>query len=134
MFKILVFRNHLKHSRATLIALAALSLIVNGAADIPGRGGFSAPPVQAQAVKVTTRRDGDKTRFYVDNEEYCEVTMTFDMGLKNLEGNKSFPYTATFPPRQVSEAFELSPTGTNAQWEYSYTNYYKLGSMKATHD
>ena len=134
MFKVSFSRNHLKYPGASLIALAALTLVLAGEPSLPARGGFSAPQAQTQAVKVTTRRDGNKTHFYVDNQEYCEVTMTFDMGLKNLEGNKPFPYTATFPPRQITEAFELTPSGTNAEWEYSYTNYYKLGSMEATHE
>jgi murein DD-endopeptidase MepM/ murein hydrolase activator NlpD len=85
-------------------------------------------------VKVTTEHRGGATRFYVRNDEYCEVTMTFVMGLVNMKGNTQFPYTATFPPRQTSEAFEVSPVNPDAKWEYSYTNYYKLGSNCARHD
>jgi murein DD-endopeptidase MepM/ murein hydrolase activator NlpD len=85
-------------------------------------------------VKVTTERDGNLTHFIVDNNEYCEVTMTFEMKLKNLKGESSFPYTATFPPRQRSEAFALAPVDCAAKWEYSYTNYYKLGGNCVRHD
>jgi murein DD-endopeptidase MepM/ murein hydrolase activator NlpD len=86
------------------------------------------------AVTITTVHQGGSTQFYVDNEEYCEVTMTFDMGMVNLKGSRQFPYTATFPPRAKSEAFEVSPIEPDAKWEYSYTNYYKLGSSCAKHD
>jgi hypothetical protein len=86
------------------------------------------------AVKVTTDREGSLTRFYVQNDEYCEVTMTFDMGLVNLKGNTRFPYTATFPPLKKTEAFEISPLKPDCKWEYSYTNYFKLGSNCARHD
>jgi peptidase M23-like protein len=87
-----------------------------------------------KAVKVTTEHEGNMTHFYVENDEYCEVTMTFDMGLVNLKGNTRFPYTATFPPRKKTEAFEISPVKPDCKWEYSYTNYFKLGSNCATHD
>src|SRR5262249_54378948 len=77
---------------------------------------------------------GEMTRFFVENNEYSEITMTLDVKLVNLKGNVSFPYTATFPARKVTEAFTLSPEGCGAKWEYTYTNYYKLGSNCAQHD
>jgi murein DD-endopeptidase MepM/ murein hydrolase activator NlpD len=83
---------------------------------------------------VTTTHEGGGTQFYVQNDEYCEVTMTFEMGMKNLLGSTKFPYTATFPPRSKSEAFQVSPVVPGAHWEYTYTNYYKLGSSSARHD
>jgi hypothetical protein len=92
---------------------------------------FTAPET---AVKVTTDREGGVTHFYVENDEYCEVTMTFDMGLLNLKGTIGFPYTTTFPPRKKTEAFEISPVKPGCKWEYSYTNYYKLGSSCARPD
>ena len=89
---------------------------------------------EAKAVNVSTRRDGDVTHFYVENKELCEITMTFEMGLVNLKGSTTFPCTVALPPRQVTEAFTLSPNDPGAKWEYSYTNYYKLGSQSAQHD
>jgi murein DD-endopeptidase MepM/ murein hydrolase activator NlpD len=79
-------------------------------------------------------RDGNLTRLFVENNEYSEITMTLDMHLVNLKGNVAFPYTATFPARKVTEALVLSPIDCGAQWEYSYTNSYKLGSNCAQHD
>lgn len=92
------------------------------------------PAAPASSVQVTTTRQGDETHFFVDNHEFCEVTMTFDMKLVNLKGDVQFPYTVTFPPRQKTEAFTLCPVGGAGQWEYSFTNYYKLGSNCARHD
>jgi murein DD-endopeptidase MepM/ murein hydrolase activator NlpD len=86
------------------------------------------------AVKVTTERDGEATHFFVRNNELCEITMTFEMGLVNLKGTSELPFTRTFPPGQTTKAFTLSPIETKAKWEYSYTNYYKLGSHCAKHD
>ncbi len=74
------------------------------------------------------------TRFYVENRELCEVTMTFEMHLENLKASQPMPYTATFPPHQVTEAFSVSPDDPAEKWEYSYTNTYKLGSITARHD
>src|SRR5689334_19987422 len=50
---------------------------------------------EATAVRVTAERDGDLTRFFVENNEYSEITMTLDMSVVNLKGNVQFPYTAT---------------------------------------
>jgi murein DD-endopeptidase MepM/ murein hydrolase activator NlpD len=86
------------------------------------------------SVKVSSRREGAVTHFYVENNEFCEITMTFEVGLKHLTDNVGFPYTATFPPRQVTEAFVLTPSEPGAKWEYSYTNYFKLGSNCVRHD
>jgi murein DD-endopeptidase MepM/ murein hydrolase activator NlpD len=98
------------------------------------RGCTSPSSPEATAVKVTAERDGDLTRFFVENNEYSEITMTLDMSLVNLKGNVEFPYTATFAARKVTEAFTLSPVDCGEKWEYTYTNYYKLGSNCAEHD
>jgi len=97
-------------------------------------GTFSELGVPETAVHVTTDREGGATHFYVENDEYCEVTMTFDMSLANLKGNTGFPYTATFPARKKTEAFTIAPVKPGCKWEYSYTNYFKLGSNCARHD
>jgi murein DD-endopeptidase MepM/ murein hydrolase activator NlpD len=60
--------------------------------------------------------------------------MTFDMDLENMRGSTQFPYTATFPPRSTTQAFEVFPVLPDSKWGYSYTNYYKLGSNCAHHD
>jgi hypothetical protein len=91
-------------------------------------------PAADAAVKVTTHHEGAATQFFVQNDEYCEVTMTFNMGLQNMRGSTQFPYTATFPPRTKTEAFEVTPIKEGAKWGYSYTNYFKLGSNCARHD
>lgn len=114
------------------LALGICAWASNSAAR-PARR-VSEPAPAETSVKVTTEHQGGGTRFYVQNDEYCEVTMTFEMGLVNMKGNRQFPYTATFPPRHKSEAFEISPVEPDSKWEYSYTNYYKLGSNCARHD
>jgi murein DD-endopeptidase MepM/ murein hydrolase activator NlpD len=92
------------------------------------------PAEKAPAVKVVTQRDGPVTRFCVENDELCEITMSFAMNLVNLKSSARFPYTATFPPGKTTEAFVVSPAREGSNWEYSYTNYYKLGSSCARHD
>ena len=84
-------------------------------------------------VKISTQREGDVTRVYVQNQERTEVAMTFDFHIVNLKSTVKFPYTATFAPGE-SEAFTLSPDNTEKPWEYSFTNYYKLGSTIAVPD
>jgi len=105
-----------------------------GAASAPAsQGGRPALASESKSVKVTTRREGEVTHFMVENNELCEITMTFEVSVLNLKGSVGFPCTITFPPRQVTEAFTLSPVDLNCGWEYTYTNYYKLGSHYAQH-
>jgi len=85
-------------------------------------------------VTVTTSRTGEVTHVFVENNELCEICMTFEMGLVNLKASGGMPFTGTFPPNQKTEAFSLSPLNPAQKWEYSYTNYYKLGSSSAQHD
>jgi len=95
---------------------------------------FGAVSTDKTAVKVTAERgQGGSTHFLVENSELSEVTMTFDFNTQNLKGDVAFPYTATFKPGET-EAFTLSPMDTNKDWEYSFTNYYKLGSSVAVPD
>jgi murein DD-endopeptidase MepM/ murein hydrolase activator NlpD len=118
-----------------VLPLLAGTILANPAAPPAHTTGCTSPSSpEATAVKVTAARDGDLTRFFVENNEYSEITMTLDMSVVNLKGSVEFPYTATFPARKVTEAFTLSPVECGAKWEYTYTNYYKLGSNCAQHD
>lgn len=129
--------NKWRHIRFFLpwILVGLVTFAIARAAEAPPASGRPAPSAPADsAVKITTAHEGGATQFYVQNDEYCEVTMTFEMGMKNLSGSTKFPYTATFPPRSKSEAFQVSPISPGARWEYTYTNYYKLGSSSAHHD
>jgi hypothetical protein len=92
------------------------------------------PDSEMRTVQITTRREGELTHFLVTNAEACEVTMTFEMGLSNLKGSVDFPFTITLPPGQETETFTLAPIQPGEKWEYSYTNFYKLGSQCARHD
>src|SRR4029077_376384 len=81
-----------------------------------------------------TRRDGDTTRFFVENQECGEVTMTFDFDLKNLKSSKEFPLTTTLAANETTEVFSVSPVNPAEPWEFSFTNRYNLGSAEAVHD
>jgi murein DD-endopeptidase MepM/ murein hydrolase activator NlpD len=116
-----------------LISLVGFRCFAAGDTEA-AQGNISAVTAEAKAVKVSIKREGDVTRFYVENDELCEITMTFEMGLVNLKSSLPIPATMTFPPREVTEAFTLSPVDPASRWEYSYTNYYKLGSNCAHHD
>ena len=100
----------------------------------PSPQGFGAVSTDKTAVEVTTEHaQGGSTQFFVHNFELSEVTMTFDFATVNLKGDVVFPYTATFKPGDT-EAFTLTPVDTNREWQYSFTNYYKLGSSIAAPD
>ena len=82
---------------------------------------------ESTQVTMVTRREGNVTRVFIKNRERSEVTMTMDFNTVNLRSSVKFPYTATFGPGET-EAFVLSPADPTAIWDYSYTNYFKLGS------
>ncbi|HWI55828.1 MAG TPA: M23 family metallopeptidase [Bacillota bacterium] len=94
----------------------------------------AAAACEHSAVKVITHKEGNTLHFLVDNRELCEVTMSFEMGLVHLKPSVQLPYTASFPPGQVTEAFSITPTEPSAKWSFTYTNYFKLGSNCARHD
>jgi len=114
--------------------IIALAVTAAGALCFwPSPPTYGAVASEKTAVKVTAEREGAATHFFVQNSELSEVTMTFDFSTVNLKGDVTFPYTATFKPGET-EAFTLAPVDTNTDWQYSYTNYYKLGSSVAQPD
>jgi len=87
-----------------------------------------------KSFRVFTKREGNTTRFFVENFEAAEITATFEMDLENLTGSTNFPYTTTFPANKISEAFTVWPSKPEAPWNYSYTTHYTMGSSVAIHD
>jgi murein DD-endopeptidase MepM/ murein hydrolase activator NlpD len=133
MFSRFIENLGLRSCRFVLLAFP-LSLLA-GCGFSRGYAKLPLPPRESlPAVKVTTKCEDGVTRFYVENKELCEITMTFGLDVSNLKGNVEFPYTATFPAQKLTEAFALTPTVGDGEWEYSYTNYFKLGSSCARHD
>ena len=129
MLKALILK---KRINRIVLALAVVS--VGAFCFWPEPPVYGAVSTDKTAVRVLTEREkGGATHFVVQNSELSEVTMTFDFATTNLVGDVKFPYTATFKPGET-EAFTLSPMNTNQEWEYSYTNYYKLGSCVAQPD
>lgn len=88
----------------------------------------------SKLFNVVTKREGQVTRFYVDNHEANEVTATFELKASNLKSTETLPFTATFPAKQLTEAFSVSPVDPDKPWNYSYTSHYTVGSTRAQHD
>src|SRR5712671_5346321 len=106
-----------KIARALLVL--QLGMIFNGCSSPSGHGSFATRLPETKTVSVIVRHEGETTHFYVENKEFCEVTMTFEMGLANLKGNQAFPYTAAFPAQETTEAFSVSPIEPGTKWSYS---------------
>ena len=94
----------------------------------------AAPDNKPKSMNVITTREGETTRFVIENLEETEITVTFELELKNLKGTTNFPYTTVFAPKKTTEAFKLFPADTNAGWNYSYTCRYTIGSTAVKHD
>ena len=133
------FRRRLRRFRKIAFSGAASMLagLLLASCSTPSRASDSEPSEYSGAdktrVTVLTDRDGDGTHFVVENDELSEVTMTFDFATKNLKCSVKLPYTATFKPGET-EAFTMLPSDPGQAWEYSYTNYFKLGSSVAVPD
>lgn len=129
-----LFRTQKRNSKFNR-ALLTLTVAAAGVACFwPSPQTYGAISTDKTNVKVTTEKgQGGCTSFIVNNSELSEVTMTFDFSTKNLQSDVAFPYTATFKPGET-EAFTLTPRDTNIEWEYAYTNYYKLGSSTCVPD
>lgn len=93
-----------------------------------------AEPAPRKMLKIIVEKEGETSRFFVKNLEETEITVTFEMDLVNLKGSTNFPYTATYPGKETTEAFTLSPIEPDQKWDYSYTSYYTIGSCDAMHD
>lgn len=91
-------------------------------------------PDEERPVRVFSVQEGDLTRFYVRNDERCEVTMTFELRTTNLDCDRPMPLTGVYPPRQVTPAFTLTATNPAARWKLQQTNFFKLGNYLAEHD
>ena len=95
---------------------------------------LAATDSKTKSMNVLTTREGETTRFSIENLEETDITVTFELELKNLKGSTNLPFTAVFPPKKVTEAFKLFPADTNAGWNYSYTCRYTIGSTLVRHD
>jgi Peptidase family M23 len=123
----------LSFAAGIVLAGCIIHLLLGWAHSSGGRGGGGDAAGDLTDVKMVSHRDGDVTQIEVENSELSEVTMTFCFSVENLKANVRFPYTATFKPGKT-EAFTLKPLDPARPWEFSYTNYFKLGSADAVHD
>jgi hypothetical protein len=138
----MMYRNLFSASERGMVAiLLAAALVFPGvyasACDSPSLHGTGASAGSdfndLKAVRVFSQREDGLIRFFVDNRELCEITMTFELSLVNLSSSVGLPHTATFAPG-VTEAFVLRAENPGRDWDYNFTNYYKLGSHVASHD
>lgn len=121
-------------SIATLSKFLACFCLAASVVPAPAPSPTGTPESTNKYVHVVTRKEGDVTKFFVENLESTEVTATFDFQLTNLKSSGGSSYTATYPPKKVTEAVALSPIRTDKQWSYNYVNHFTIGSTKAIHD
>ena len=125
---------HKQAQRKYFLARISLWLSLAIAFSLAGADESAGEEAVRKMLKVMVERDGETSRFFVKNFEQSELTVTFEMKLVNLKGSTNFPFTATFPANQTTEAFTLSPIDPDEKWDYSYTSYYTMGSCNAAHD
>jgi murein DD-endopeptidase MepM/ murein hydrolase activator NlpD len=123
-----------RFDRFLILGLAGIAMVC-GSADIPVREAAGRPDDSAKLrVRLVTHRDGGVIYFSVENNELAEVTGFFNVELLNLKSTVGFPHRATFPPGRTTAAFSLAPLEAGRPSDYSFTNYYILGTTSAVHD
>lgn len=89
---------------------------------------------EQKLIKITSAKKDAETRFFVENLQFADVTVTIDLELKNLTPSVPVPFTTTIPPRQKLEVFTLNPTESKDDSSWSYTYYATWGSLSVRHD
>jgi murein DD-endopeptidase MepM/ murein hydrolase activator NlpD len=118
-------------SRPALWVLAMVTFLSLSVAADDSSGKSSA---RETLIRISTEREGSSTHLYVQNVQYADVTVTFEMDLVNLDTGVEFPYTLTVPGKQRLKLFTLSPRESNRGWSWSYTYYSTFGSTTAQHE
>ncbi|MCI0536312.1 MAG: M23 family metallopeptidase [Verrucomicrobiales bacterium] len=95
---------------------------------------FSDSSSRESLVRVTSHREGESTRFFVENLQAADVTVTFEIDSENLGSSVSLPVTRTLSGKERAEIACLSPLEPEKKWKWSYTYYATFGSLEAVHD
>lgn len=120
--------------RLLILVLVGIAMLCDGT-DVPVHESAGRPEDSAKLqVRLVAHRDGNVTHFSVENHELAEVTGFFNVELLNLKSTVGFPHVATFPPGRTTPAFSVEPLDPNRPSDYSFTNYYIMGSTSAVHD
>jgi len=85
-------------------------------------------------LEITTRNEDGQTHFYVQNRSVGNVTITLNARLVNMDPSEELPYTVVIPGKQTVDAFTLTPSRSEAAWNYTYTYACNHGSAAAKHD
>jgi len=72
---------------------------------------------------VLTTREGETTRFSIENLEETDITVTFELELRISKARRTFRHGG-IPAEESDGGFQAVPADTNAGWNYSYTCRY----------
>ena len=96
--------------------------------------GASLQAGEQKLIRITTQKNDGTTKFFVENLQHADVTVTIEMEVENLSSTVSLPFTATIPPQVKTNVFELSPENPREDSSWSYTYYATWGSLHVDHD
>jgi len=113
-------RGSLKSLLGTLLLLGLVSASFGD--SLPGK------------VKVITKREGEATRFLMENSSTTDMTATLEIAALHMKASAALPVTVTVPAGKTVDVVTLAPDGTGKPWSFNYTNHYTLGRRDVKHD
>src|SRR5262245_11408966 len=99
--KILLMLKSIHHTLLAFMAKTAVCSLAVGLV-LPAATTADAQETTNKLVRVITKREGENTRFLVENLEATEITATFELKLTNLKTNAGSSLTGTYPANKIT--------------------------------
>lgn len=86
-------------------------------------------------VRIYSEKENGEVRYYIDNNEWCPVSVVFDFELKNMKSSKGPQFTVVIPAQSSKyPVTTLKPYKENELYGFKYKTTIILGNVHAVHD
>jgi murein DD-endopeptidase MepM/ murein hydrolase activator NlpD len=102
--------------------------------DSHGSHGSHSAHQPPKMIRISSEHEDGSIRFYIENLQDADVTVTIDMTTSNLVSCTRFPFTATIPGKEKTFAYELTKADKEGDFKWSYNYSCTWGSLTAVHD
>jgi murein DD-endopeptidase MepM/ murein hydrolase activator NlpD len=89
---------------------------------------------EEKLVSITNKKIDGATRFFVENLQTADITVTIEAKLSNYASATPLPCTVSVPPRAKVEAFAIRPVEQDVDSKWSYTYFATWGNLEARHE
>jgi len=93
------------------------------------------PGSEIAGIEILKQQVGDTTYFSLRNSQLAELTVGFDLMLRNLVSNVQLPLELVIPPQTTTAPLVvLHPAERGKPWNYDWRYHFTWGSSLARHD